>query len=78
MTKPLIIDVRSADEFSSGHKENAINIPIQDLDNSSFIQELHKDTPIQVYCHSGGRAEMAKRVLEFRGFTNVENLGGFN
>lgn len=78
MTKPLLIDVRSIEEFSAGHKENAINIPVQNLDNSSFIGELHKDTPIHVYCHSGGRAEMAKRILEFRGFTNVENWGGMN
>lgn len=78
MTKPLVIDVRGAEEFSSGHKESAINIPVQELDNSSFIQELNKDTPIHVYCHSGGRAEMAKMILEFRGFKNVENLGGIN
>lgn len=76
MSKKLIIDVRSAEEYEEKHKEGAINIPVQDLDNSGFIQELHKDTPIQVYCHSGGRAEMAKNILEFRGFTNVENLGG--
>ena len=76
MSKKLLIDVRGAGEYETKHKEGAINIPVQDLDNSSFVQELNKDTQIQVYCHSGGRAEMAKMILEFRGFTNVENIGG--
>lgn len=78
MKKPLIIDVRSAEEFAENHKENAINIPVQEIHNSSFISELDKETPIHVYCHSGGRAAMAKQILDFNGFKNVENLGGIN
>ena len=78
MKRPLIIDVRNAEEFSEFHRENSINIPVQEIGNSDFILEFDKETPIQVYCHSGGRAEMAKQILDFMGFKNVENLGGIN
>ena len=78
MKKPLIIDVRSVEEFSEFNRENSINIPVQEIAQSKFILELDKETHIQVYCHSGGRAEMAKQILDFMGFKNVENLGGVN
>ena len=72
----LIIDVRSAEEFSTGHYPSAINIP-----HSLITQKaptLIKDTKktIVVYCKSGFRAEVAKQELNRLGFAQVINAGG--
>lgn len=71
----LLLDVRSAAEFSGGHIDGAINIPIQEL--SRRMSELGEGSgPIVVYCESGGRSAMAKRMLERNGFEHVHDLGG--
>jgi phage shock protein E len=71
----LLVDVRSSSEFSGGHIEGALNIPIQEL--SGRMGELGgKDEQIVVYCQSGGRSAMAKRLLERDGFTKVHDMGG--
>jgi rhodanese-related sulfurtransferase len=70
-----LLDVRSPGEFGGGHIDGAINIPIQEL--SGRIDELDdKAGEIVVYCQSGTRSAMAKRLLERDGFTNVHDLGG--
>ena len=71
----LLIDVRPTGEFEQGHIEGAINIPIQQL--PSRLDELGADTQeIVVYCASGGRSNLAKRLLEANGFGEVHDLGG--
>lgn len=71
----LLVDVRSPEEFADGHIDGAINIPIQQL--SGRLGELGDDDgQIVVYCQSGGRSAMAKRLLESNGFENVHDLGG--
>jgi rhodanese-related sulfurtransferase len=71
----LLLDVRSPEEFSGGHIEGAMSIPIQEL--ARRMGELgDKDAEIVVYCQSGGRSAMAKRLLESNGFTKVHDMGG--
>ena len=71
----LVVDVRTPDEFASGHYDGATNIPVQELKNR--ISELGaKDRAIVVYCRSGARAGTAKTTLTKDGFTNVLNAGG--
>ena len=70
-----LLDVRSPEEFSGRHVDGAISIPIQEL--SGRIGQLgDKSDEIVVYCQSGSRSAMAKRLLESNGFTNVHDLGG--
>jgi phage shock protein E len=69
-----LIDVRTAEEFSAGHIEGAVNIPVQEL--PARIGELGaKNDPIVVYCRSGARSGSAKRMLESAGYTKVFDLG---
>jgi rhodanese-related sulfurtransferase len=71
----VLLDVRSPEEFSGGHIDGAISIPIQEL--SGRMSELGDKTgEIVVYCQSGNRSAMAKRLLESNGFTSVHDLGG--
>lgn len=70
----LLLDVRTEREYEDGGIEGSVNIPIQELPGR--MDELgEKDQPIIVYCQSGGRSAMAKRMLEGKGFTSVHDLG---
>jgi phage shock protein E len=73
---PLILDVRSADEYGAGHLPTAINISHTEL--PSRLAELPADraTEIVVHCHSGKRAAIAQSSLEEAGFSNVRHLDG--
>ncbi len=73
--EPMIIDVRSPQEFRSGAYPGAINIPLDDLQQR--IGELgSKSRDIMLYCASGARSAYAQQVLMQMGFTNVKNGGG--
>jgi len=71
------IDVRTQEEWDSGHLEEAVHIPHEQI--AARISEVtaNKDATIHLYCRSGGRAGRAKSALEELGFTNVTNDGGY-
>ena len=73
----LVIDVRSAAEFSSGHLPTAINIPTEELESVLPTLVKDKDEVLLLHCLSGTRSGMAKRKLKGLGYTNVFNLGSF-
>lgn len=74
-TGPLIVDVRSAGEFSRGAVPGAVNIPLDELQMRTG--ELgNKDRKIILYCASGSRSSYAVQILRSLGFTNLENGGG--
>ncbi|MBT8047660.1 MAG: rhodanese-like domain-containing protein [Xanthomonadales bacterium] len=75
-SEPLWIDVRTADEYVSGHVDGAVNIPYTEI--TSRIGEVaeDKEAPIYVYCRSGRRSGIALESLQQAGFTNVVNVGG--
>jgi phage shock protein E len=77
-TKPVaIIDVRTPEEFSSGHIEGAINIPVDQIGQGvQSIKGLKKESPILVYCRSGRRSSMARVTLEQQGYKNILDGGG--
>ncbi|MBV1862541.1 MAG: rhodanese-like domain-containing protein [Nannocystaceae bacterium] len=72
-----LIDVRSTQEFASGHIEGARNIPVGEI-GTRLAEVGDKDKPVVVYCRSGMRSAQAKSTLESAGFTQVHNLGGMS
>ncbi|MBS1724697.1 MAG: DUF2892 domain-containing protein [Armatimonadetes bacterium] len=56
-----LVDVRSADEYASGHAAQAINVPLEQLE--ARLDDLGDQT-IALLCQSGRRAEMACDVLD--------------
>ena len=67
----LLIDVRTPQEFASGHISGAINIPVSDVSNR--ISEFgDKSKPVVIYCQSGTRSAMAALVLRWNGYTVVD------
>lgn len=73
-----IIDVRTNSEYESGHIKNAINIPLDEIENSIDAFVSDKERTILVYCKSGSRSELASEKLLSLGYTNVYNFGGIN
>jgi NADPH-dependent 2,4-dienoyl-CoA reductase/sulfur reductase-like enzyme/rhodanese-related sulfurtransferase len=72
---PLVVDVRTPEEFYGGAFPGAINIPLDELHKR--IDELgNKSREIVLYCASGARSAYAQRGLMQMGFTNVKNGGG--
>jgi rhodanese-related sulfurtransferase len=72
--KLTILDVRTKREYDSGHIENAINIPVDELRDN--ILSLDKNSSIIVHCRTSYRSYLAYRILKNAGFTNVKNLNG--
>ena len=72
---PVVIDVRTPEEFKGGAFPNAVNLPLDELVNRLGDLGGH-DRKITVYCASGARSAYAKRMLQQSGFKNVENGGG--
>lgn len=72
----LILDVRSIEEFRSGHIPKAKNIPVQELSTQINNLEVYKNNDIIVYCASGARSSSARNILNKNGFNKVYNLGG--
>ena len=69
------IDVRTNSEFLSGHIENSIHIPLQELENRLNEIKQIKQKNIIVYCRSGARSSNATSILLKNNF-KVQNLSG--
>ncbi len=74
----IILDVRTPEEFDSGHIAHAINIPNETI--SATPPELLPDKGqlILVYCRSGNRSKQASAKLAELGYTNIVEFGGVN
>ena len=72
----IIIDVRTPQEFHSGHIKDATNIDFYEVDFIDKLKMVRKDLPVFVYCRSGGRSSSSARKMEELGFNQVYNLVG--
>ncbi|HYV45387.1 MAG TPA: rhodanese-like domain-containing protein [Myxococcaceae bacterium] len=70
----LLLDVRSPEEFKSGHIDGAVNIPVQDLE-ARLGEVGPRERQVVVYCHSGMRSGRAAQVLRGAGYSGVRDLG---
>jgi len=76
VNSPIVVDVRTAEEFQTGAYPSAINIPLDEI--KERLKEFGDDAEreIVVYCASGGRSAYAQRMLMQVGYLNVKNGGG--
>ena len=73
-----LIDVRTANEFKSGHIKTAKNIDLFSSNFKSQFEKLDKEKPVYVYCQAGSRSNKAANQLAKMGFTEIYDLkGGF-
>lgn len=76
--EPVWIDVRTAEEHAANNISGDIRITHTDI--VTEVQKLYpdKNTQIQLYCRSGGRAGKAMSALKEAGYSNVVNAGGID
>ena len=72
----LILDVRTAAEYESGHIPNAVNLSNEDIQAGKVDSLKDKKQLIMVYCRSGNRSRQAAQKLAELGYTNVVDFGG--
>ncbi len=70
-----LVDVRTPEEFSSGHVKGSVNIPLDQL--PQHLDKFKGKSHIVVFCRSGNRSGQAKAFLNQQGFTNVINGGAW-
>ena len=73
----VLLDVRSKDEYQSGHVPGSKNIDVGEIASAASIIR-DKATPLFVHCLSGARSGRAVNALKSIGYINVKNIGGIN
>jgi len=73
----ILIDVRSAEEFDSGHIDGALNIPHTVILKGVKELGINQDADIVLYCRSGNRSGQATATLQKAGFKNITNAGAY-
>jgi glyoxylase-like metal-dependent hydrolase (beta-lactamase superfamily II)/rhodanese-related sulfurtransferase len=74
--KPLIIDVRKKSEFDSEHIIDAVNVPLNEI--NQHLSQFPKDKPFVIHCAGGYRSMVAASILKQRGWQDfVDVVGGF-
>lgn len=76
MPNAPIIDVRTPEEFKTGHIAKAVNYNWNGDKFLSQIAKLDKTKPVFVYCHAGGRSNAAANKMRSIGFKKVYDLSG--
>lgn len=72
--KWIVLDVRTADEFNSGHIKGALNIDIRQSDAFSKIDKLNKNAKYIVHCRTNHRSGMAVEHMMQSGFKNIYQM----
>ena len=72
----VVVDLRDAKEFKTGHIVDAINIPHAKLSEKLGELESYRDKPLILVCKMGQHAGAAGKTLRAAGFDNVSRLNG--
>lgn len=77
LIKGTVVDVRTPEEFAERHYSNAINIPLDEVQQRvSEFKDMPK--PIVAYCRTGNRSGTAVSILKQNGITDAINAGGLD
>lgn len=68
------VDVRTPEEYSSGHAIRAINIPLNELEGK--LDRLEKNEPVYLICETGRRSKLAGDILAKNGFKWIFSVDG--
>lgn len=71
----LLVDVRTPQEFASGHIPGSVNIDWTGKNYEAEFAKLDRERPLLLYCAVGGRSDQAREYLEQKGYV-VKDLDG--
>ena len=72
----IFIDVRTQQEYDTGHIPNSTHIPVESLESRIDEIQKFKEKRIIVYCRSGNRSLKGTKILNKYGFEAVNLSGG--
>lgn len=72
--KCLVLDVRTPEEFETGHLPMAINLPVDQI--PSRLSEIPADKTLVIYCEHGSRSKLAANFLAHREYPSVYHIEG--
>lgn len=72
-----VIDVRTKEEFESGHIDGALNADVNSrFSFDTFVRSLDPNGRYLIYCRTGNRSKTAMQIMKEKGFTNLTDLSG--
>lgn len=74
----VFLDVRTPEEYKEGHLPDAVNLPLDEIEQEITARFPEKDTVLLIYCRSGRRSRAAADTLVAMGYTEVYDFGGIN
>ncbi|MEP6674489.1 MAG: MBL fold metallo-hydrolase [Ferruginibacter sp.] len=74
--KLLVLDVRREAEFADGHVKNALNMPLNDMNDIANLAEFEESQNLYIHCAGGYRSVIATSLLKRRGVHNLRNIIG--
>ncbi|MCR2804408.1 rhodanese-like domain-containing protein [Paenibacillus sp. SCIV0701] len=72
----MLVDVRTNEDYRTGHIRGSICIPLQDISNNPFSVCVRKDTPLILYCQKGYKSSIAAQALIDAGYSSVYTIPG--
>ena len=72
----VLLDVRTREEFDSGHISGALCLPVESIGSEAPAELTDRNAEILIYCRSGRRSAEAAKKLTKLGYTNVCAFGG--
>lgn len=73
---PVIVDLRTPEEFKRGCIPGAMNIPIEVLRSNRSVLDTYKGKPLLLYCRTVNKTDLALWLLDSRGFKSIYALRG--
>lgn len=73
----MIIDVRTPEEYSSGHLSQAFSMPVDEIGTILPAKVRNKDQVILLHCKTGLRSKKARTLLTGLGYSNVYDMGSY-
>ncbi|CAB1081500.1 hypothetical protein D1AOALGA4SA_9151 [Olavius algarvensis Delta 1 endosymbiont] len=74
--QPIILDVRTAQEYQRGHLANSVLIPVQQLQKRYRELGADHNREVLIYCATGNRSTVASKILIDSGFKHIVNMRG--
>jgi hydroxyacylglutathione hydrolase len=72
----VVLDVRKPTEFAEGHVKNAMNIPLDEMNDPVNFSDFDETQNIYVHCQGGYRSIIASSLLKRQGIHNIRNITG--
>ena len=72
----IVVDVRKETEFADGHVKDAVNLPLNDINDPALMANIEDTDNLYVHCAGGYRSVIAASILKKQGFHNLRNVVG--